>query len=81
MNVSKREQRVLHALAQGGRIDYDRHSGEVLARTRDGYGLADFDFALFKKLKARRLIASRDSGPYHITRAGLTAVRAQFDNR
>lgn len=81
MNISKREQRVLHALAQGGRINFDRFTTELYCFTRDGYVLADCDLPLFRRLKRRRLVASRNSGPYRITALGLSVVRAQFDNR
>ncbi len=85
MNISKYEQRVLHALAQGGRIDYRRDCrGRVTSvdcLTRDGWRLADCTLGTFAKLRKRRLVASTDSQPYRITREGLAAVRAQLDNR
>ena len=85
MNVSKHEQRVLHALAQGGHIAYRKDDKgriiEVLCVNRDGWVLSDCTLAIFHKLRRRRLIASRDSRPYRITRDGLAAVRAQLDNR
>ena len=85
MNVSRHEQRVLHALAQGGAIHLLKsETGLVLAVdcvTRDGWRLGDCTLALFRRLKQRRLISSQDGGPYRITRLGLTAVRAQLDNR
>ena len=85
MNISKLEQRVLHALAQGGRIAHRRNeTGRIVAAdcfTRDGYVLADCTVALFRKLKRRGLIASMGGQPYRITRLGLEAVRAQLDNR
>jgi len=85
MNVSKMEQRTLHALARGGRIDVrkdDRQRAiEVDCITREGWRLLDCDLDIFKKLRAKRLIASEQGGPYRITRKGLTAVRAQADNR
>lgn len=85
MNVSKHEQRVLHALAQGGHIRHLRdEEGRVVAAdcfTRDGFRLADCTLALFRRLKRRGLIASRGGRPYTITRLGLAAVRAQLDNR
>ena len=85
MNVSKREQRALHALAQGGLIVLERDERGEVARadciTRDGWALADCDVALFKRLKRRRLIASTGGGPYRITRDGLLCLRAQLDNR
>jgi uncharacterized protein YjhX (UPF0386 family) len=45
MNISKNEQRVLHALAQGGQIRYLRSSNgrvvEVTCFTRDGMVLTN----------------------------------------
>lgn len=84
MNISKLEQRVLHVLAQGGFIKHTRDGKDVVevdCFSRDGYRLADCTLDLFKKLKKRGLIASRDSGPYRITRLGIESVRAQADNR
>lgn len=85
MNISKYEQRVLHALAQGGRIVHRRDSGgriiEVDCFNRDGFRLADCTLPLFHKLRKKRLIASHQGAPYRITRDGLLAVRSQLDNR
>ncbi len=86
MNISKYEQRVLHALAQGGRIVHrrDEQSSHIVAVdcfTRDGYVLTDCSLPLFRKLRRRRFIASEEGGPYRVTRLGLAAVRAQPDNR
>jgi len=85
LNISKIQQRVLHALAQGGHIRHHRDDRGRLAKvdcvTRDGWRLDACDIALFRKLKERRWIASRAGGPYRITRDGIEAVRAQGDNR
>lgn len=85
MNISKPEQRVLHALAQGGRIVHERDERGRLARadcmTRDGYRLEACSLGLFKRLKRRGYIASNGGAPYRITREGLSAVRAQLDQR
>ena len=85
MNVSKHEQRVLHALAQGGHITYRKDDNgkilEVLCVNREGWVLSDCTIAVFHKLRRRRLIASHASMPYRITRRGLELVRAEFDNR
>ena len=85
MNISKAEQRTLHALAQGGQIILERdpkgHAITAECLTREGWALSDCNLALFKKLKRRGFIASRNSGPYRITREGLEAMRPQLDNR
>ncbi len=85
MNVSKREQRVLHALAQGGAVILERDERrKIIAAscvTREGWTLADTDLSLFRRLKRRGLIASRGGGPYRITERGLVAVRPQMNNR
>lgn len=85
MNISKPQQRTLHALAQGGCITLERNEkGDVIAAvcvTRDGWRLGDCDLAVFKSLKQKRLIASRNGGPYGITRQGLVNLRSQLDNR
>lgn len=87
MNLSKAEQRTLHALTQGGRINLIRNPDDyrdiqaVECLTREGWLLVDCGTAVFRRLKARRLIASSGGGPYRITRNGLAAVRPQLDNR
>ncbi len=85
MNISKPQQRTLHALAQGGRILLERDPrGKITdaeCLTREGWRLADCDLAVFKALKRRGLIISRGGGPYLITREGLERLRPQLDNR
>ncbi len=85
MNVSKYEQRVLHALAQGGHIACEKDDKgkiiDVLCVNREGWVLSDCTLAIFQKLRRRGLIASQSSRPYQITRQGLAAVRSQLDNR
>lgn len=85
MNISKVEQRVLHVLARGGRIEHRRDTDGRVAWvdciTREGWRLFDCDLVLFHRLPRRRLIASRDGRPYAISRRGLDVVRAQLDNR
>jgi uncharacterized protein YjhX (UPF0386 family) len=84
MNISRHEQRVLHALAQGGMIRHQRDGDRItLAEcyTREGYRLDDFGLATFQRLRQRGFIASRGGSPYRITGTGLRAVRAQLDQR
>ncbi|MDD9922620.1 MAG: YjhX family toxin [Boseongicola sp.] len=85
MNISKHEQRVLHVLAQGGAIHFERQPNgkirKVTCFTRDGHALETCTLAVFERLKKRRLVQSRSGKPYRITRNGLLAVRAQLDNR
>jgi uncharacterized protein len=85
MNISKNEQRVLHALAQGGAIRHRRDDEgrivEALCFTRDGFVLGNMNLPLFHRRRRRGFIGSLGGAPYRITQAGLRAVRAQLDNR
>jgi uncharacterized protein YjhX (UPF0386 family) len=85
MNISKAEQRTLHALAQGGAILVEKDErGKIAAVncvTREGCTLADCTLAVFARLKKRGLVASSNSAPYRITYVGRVAVRPQLDNR
>ena len=67
MNISKNEQRVLHALAQGGLIKVikDNHNRilEADCITRDGWFLTACTIEVFKKLRKRRFIRSRAGAP------------------
>jgi uncharacterized protein len=85
MDISRTEQRVLHLLAQGGRIavakDDRKRIVDVECLTRDGWRYPGVDLALFRKLKRKRAVASLAGGPYCITRRGLELVRAELDNR
>ena len=84
MDISRAEQRILHLLAQGGHIQYKKDGKRVTrveCYTREGWRYPDFDVELFRKLKRRKTIISRNGGPYRITKRGLALVRSQFDNR
>ena len=85
VNISKAEQRTLHALARGGKIVLERdekgHLIDAECLTREGWRLEDCDLELFRKMKRRGFVASRGGGPYQVTREGLEAMRPQLDNR
>ena len=85
VNISKAEQRTLHALAQGGAVFVEKDDkGKIIdvnCITREGWTLADCTLAVFAKLRKRRLIASSAGAPYRITYKGRNAVRPQLDNR
>ena len=85
MNISRSEQRTLHAMAQGGAIvltrDPDGRLRAVQCFTRDGYLLTDWHLSVWRRLKKKGLIWSRDGGPYQINREGLARLRSQLDNR
>ncbi|MTI11170.1 MULTISPECIES: YjhX family toxin [Curvivirga] len=85
MNISKAEQRALHALAQGGCIRFERgsngHVTEVTCFNRDGYALVGFSIEVFKKLKKKKLIRSKKGQAYQISHEGRLNVNAQLDNR
>lgn len=80
MNISKSERRVLDALALGGRIVVEKDERnrivEIDCITREGWYMDGFDLLQFKKLRTKRLIGSRDGGPYRITRRGVEALQA-----
>ncbi len=85
MDISRTEQRILHMLAQGGRIEIEKNDsrkiGAVICLTRDGWRYPGFDLELFRKLKRKKAVASSNGGPYRITRRGLELVRSELDNR
>jgi uncharacterized protein len=84
MDISRAEQRVLHLLAQGGRIDLIRNDIRKIEAlrliTREGWAFSGLDLITFRKLKQKKAIASRNGKPYRITERGLVLVRAQQDN-
>ncbi|MGH6763227.1 MAG: YjhX family toxin [Phyllobacterium sp.] len=85
MDISRDEQRILHLLAQGGKIvvqkDQQGRISEIECLTREGWIYPSLDLRLFRKLKRKRTVASSNGGPYRITRRGLELVRAQLNNR
>ena len=85
MDISRAEQRILHLLAQGGRIEIERTENKkietVNCYTRDGWLYPGFGIELFRKLIQLKAIKSSGGHPYRITERGLRLVRAQLDNR
>lgn len=85
MDISRAEQRILHILAQGGRIVFEKDEkgriAELSCITRDGWLYPGLEMTLFRKIKRKRAIASSGGGPYRITRRGLELVRSQLNNR
>ncbi|MEW6632840.1 MAG: YjhX family toxin [Pseudomonadota bacterium] len=85
MDISRNEQRILHLLAQGGRIEIEKNQSRKIASvqclTRDGWRYPGFDLEMFRKLRRKRAVSSIGGGPYRITRRGLELVRAELDNR
>jgi len=85
MDISRNEQRVLDALAQGGRIAVIRDQRGKIAEfeffNRDGWLMSGLTPLIFDKLRAKKAIRSQGGGPYRITRRGLELVRSQVDNR
>jgi uncharacterized protein YjhX (UPF0386 family) len=84
MDISREEQRVLHALAQGGALHARKTEtgkiNDVELYSRDGW-LMPCTVRLFKKLKQKNAIASSEGRPYRITRRGLELVRSEVTNR
>ncbi len=84
MDISRAEQRILHLMAQGGRIEITRDNRKiemVSCFTRDGWVYPGFGLELFRKLKRLKAIKSSAGEPYRITERGLKLVRAQLDNK
>jgi len=85
MDISRDQQRVLHALAQGGHLlpikDQRGRIGSLELYNRDGWRMPEPSASLFRTLRRLKAIASSEGGPYRITRRGLELVRSQLDNR
>ena len=85
MDISREEQRVLHALAWGGCIRaVKQRNGRIIGVecfNRDGWLLTQCTLHIFRKLRRRKAVASADGRPYRITRRGLELVRSEVDNR
>ena len=85
MDISRDEQRVLHALAQGGFIiPLKSANGRIETLelyNRDGWRMPLLSLLLFKKLQRKKAIKSQNGQPYRITKRGLELVRSELDNR
>ncbi|MBR0555973.1 YjhX family toxin [Ciceribacter sp. L1K23] len=85
MDISRAEQRILHLLAQGGRIELSRDDNRKIETirlfTREGWVFGGLDLITFRKLKQKKAIKSQGGKPYRITERGLVLVRSQLDNR
>ncbi|WP_105386017.1 YjhX family toxin [Neorhizobium alkalisoli] len=85
MDISRAEQRILHLLAQGGRIEITRDENRKIETlqlyTREGWVFSRLDLITFRKLKQKKAIRSKAGKPYRITERGLVLVRAEQDNR
>jgi len=85
MDISRAEQRILHLLAQGGRIEITRDENRKIEKlqlfTREGWVFSGLDFITFRKLKQKKAIRSTGGKPYRITERGLVLVRAEQNNR
>ncbi|ARQ09983.1 hypothetical protein NXC12_CH01950 [Rhizobium etli] len=85
MDISRTEQRILHLMAQGGRIEITRDDNRKIENvscfTRDGWLYPGVDRDLFRRLKRLKAIKSSGGQPYRITERGLRLVRSQLDNR
>lgn len=79
MNISRIERRVLGVLALGGRInpvrDDEGRTIDIECYTREGWLMSDCTLDLFKRLRSKKVIASKRGGPYRITREGLEMLR------
>ena len=85
MNISKHEQRVLHVLALGGRINQIRNDvgkvENIICYSREGYVLSNCTLEIFKQLKSKRLVGSKQGKPYRITHLGARLVGSQMNQR
>ena len=85
MDISRAEQRILHLLAQGGRIELIRDDTRKIEKlqlvTREGWVFGGLDLITFRKLKQKKAIRSTGGRPYRITERGLVLVRAEQNNR
>jgi uncharacterized protein YjhX (UPF0386 family) len=85
MDISRAEQRILHLLAQGGRIELTRDDNRKIEKlqlvTREGWAFSGLDLLTFRKLKQKKAIKSQGGRPYRITERGLVLVRSEQDNR
>ncbi|MES1991534.1 MAG: YjhX family toxin [Pseudomonadota bacterium] len=84
-NISKFEQRVLHALARGAAIHIEKDNkgkiAAVICVTCEDWILSGCTLVTFQNLQRRCLIGSKMGSHDPITKAVLAAVRGQTGNR
>ena len=77
MDISKPEQRVLHLLAQGGRIDFEKDERgriiDITTVTRDGWAWNGCSLALFAKIGDAHAACTHD-----LPQVGLKPGRLQL---
>ena len=78
MNISRNERKALEMPSFGGRVVVEKDAGKRLVSadfiSRDGWFLDGFGVTEFENLRRKKLIASRNGGPYTITRTGVAAL-------
>jgi len=79
MNVSRFERRILEMLARGGRIQPEKDDrGKIIDVdfiTREGWFMEGANVETFKKLRAKRLIASLNGSAYRISKHGILSLQ------
>ncbi len=79
MNISRFERRILDMLAKGGRIEPEKDDkGKIIDVdfiSREGWFLDGTDLQTFKRLRAKKLIASFNGSAYRISKQGIASLQ------
>jgi uncharacterized protein YjhX (UPF0386 family) len=79
MNISRFERRILDMLAKGGRIEPEKdEKGKIIDVdfiSREGWFLDGTDLQTFKRLRAKKLIASFNGSAYRISKQGIASLQ------
>jgi len=79
MNISRFERRILDMLAKGGRIEPEKDDkGKIIDVdfiSREGWFLDGTDLQTFKRLRAKKLIASFNGSAYRISKHGIASLQ------